>query len=283
MTSKKIDALHRLADAPYGPHAEYLRRKQEFHARMLNGGPNLTWARAWVVAEQPTRERADAGRSARSLSEISRTLSAVRQSVKHELVMVMAYYVPGKRGVEVLSELTARGVKVRVLTNSLASTDLLPVFVGYSRYRESLLASGVDLYEYRADAQRPAPNGHVMRPENTDSALHAKVIVYDRRFVWIGSANSGPRSRRLNTEVGFLIESAPLAERVLKAIERDFAPGQSWRLELEYDASAGASRLAWIGERDGKSVHLYEEPDASVSRQLGVMFYSLVPGLEDHL
>ncbi|MDH3287683.1 MAG: phospholipase D family protein [Betaproteobacteria bacterium] len=282
-SSRTLDALHRLAEAQHGPHAEYLRRKPEFLQRMLSGAPELIWASGRVVAERPVRERPERHRSARSLSEISRTLSVVRQSVKNDLAMVMAYYVPGKRGVEVLSELTDRGVRVRVLTNSLASTDVLAVYVGYSRHRVALLEAGVELYEYRADAQRPARAGHVMRPGSTDSALHAKVIVYDRRVVWIGSANSDPRSRRLNTEVGFLIESEPLAERVLKGLERDFSPVHSWRLAMDLDPGSGESQIVWMGERDGEHLRLHQEPGGRLLRQLGVLFYSLLPGLEDHL
>ncbi|MGH8649160.1 MAG: phospholipase D-like domain-containing protein, partial [Burkholderiales bacterium] len=114
------------------------------------------------------------------------------------------------------------------------------------------------------------------------SALHAKVIIYDRRIVWIGSANSDPRSRRLNTEVGFLIESNELAERVLKGLQSDFSPRHSWRLTLDSEPSAG-TQIVWSGEQDGKPLRMHQEPGAGVLRQLGVLFYSLLPGLEDHL
>jgi cardiolipin synthase C len=84
----KLNALHRLAESTHGPHAEYLRRQSEFRTRLLTDPRDLIWASGQVVAEKPVRERPDPGRSARSLSEISRTLSAVRQTVKHDLTMV---------------------------------------------------------------------------------------------------------------------------------------------------------------------------------------------------
>jgi cardiolipin synthase C len=280
---QQLAGLHQLASAERGPYAEYAQRKAFFVGRLLKGDPEMVWAKGTAVVEAPVRELPNQERSARSLSEISKTLAIERQGVKNELVMVMAYYVPGARGVEVMSELRRRGVRVRVLTNSLASTDLLAVHAGYSRYRVALLAAGVELHEYRPDAPRPAREGHLMRDGGSDSALHAKVIVYDRRLVWIGSANSDPRSRRLNTEGGFLIESAPLAERLLARIEDDLSFQHSWRLALENEEGSGEKRITWSGIQNGQLVRMREEPGADLARRLGAWFYSLVPGLEELL
>jgi len=122
-----------------------------------------------------------------------------------------------------------------------------------------------------------------MRHGDSDSALHTKVIVYDRRLIWVGSANSDPRSRRLNTEGGFLIESAPLAERLLARIEDDFSLQHSWRLALESGQGSGEKQIVWSGMQNGLLVRLHEEPGADFMRRLRAWFYSLVPGLEDQL
>ena len=280
---RERDELRRFAAEPQGPHAQYERRKQEFTERLLKGAADLVWADAVAIAEQPVRGVPDPAKGARSLSEISRTLSDMRRTAQKEVVMVMAYYVPGKRGVELMSELVARGVKVRILTNSLASTDVVAVHAGYATYRPALLAAGVELHEFRVDAERPAPQDHVMRRGSTESALHAKVIVYDRRFVWIGSANADHRSRRLNTEAGLLIESEELAQRLLKGLERDFSPRQSWRLVLESGQDRNAGGIVWTGEVDGKEVRLTEEPGAGWARGLEYWFYSILPGIENLL
>jgi putative cardiolipin synthase len=275
--ARRLAEIRSLAQAAHGPRAEYAERKQVHVDRLLKGDPDMVWAKGTVVAEAPVRE-ADDARPARSLSEVSRTLAIEREGVKNELVMVMAYYVPGTRGVEVMSELARRGVRVRILTNSLASTDIMAVHAGYSRYRAALLAAGVELHEYRPDAQRPAREGHLMRVGDSESALHAKVIVYDRRLVWIGSANSDPRSRRLNTEGGFLIDSPALAERLLARFEDDFSFQHSWRLALE--GSEGEQRVAWTGMLNGELARLRDEPGADAARRLRAWFYSLIPGLE---
>lgn len=137
------------------------------------------------------------------------------------------------------------------------------------------------LYEYRADARRPEPAGHRLHLGRSDSALHAKIVVYDRRRLWVGSANFDPRSRHLNTEIGVMIDSPPLAEVVLNGIAPDFAPSRSWRLEANPGAATGP--VAWVGEKDGAVVRLETEPDADLWRGLKTLFYSMLPGIEELL
>lgn len=262
-----------------GPPREYLERKQEYVHRILSGD-SMTWASGRAIGEPPVRQAADA---AKPSSEVARAMAIARQECSQEVVYEAAYFVPGMRGVEVLAALAARGVRVRVLTNSLAATDVIAVHAGYAPYREALIAGGVELYEYRPDADRPTPaSGHRVRIGRSESALHAKIAIYDRKLVWVGSANFDPRSRRLNTEAGLLIESPLLAERLLTGIERDFSPVHSWRLTLEAEGDS-PRQLTWAGERDGKPLRLRSEPDAGFWRSLRVGLYSLIPGLEDLL
>ena len=274
-----FDRLRAEAAAGRGPYAEYGQRKPDFVRRLL-AGEGMIWARGRAIAEPPVRQREG---EAKPSAEIARALAIARQNARKEVTYAVAYFVPGERGVQLLSELAGRGVRVRVLTNSLAATDVVAVHAGYSKYREGLLAGGVELYEYRSDARRPEPGGHRLRLGRSGSALHAKVVVHDRRLVWVGSANFDPRSRRLNTEAGLLIESEELAERLLSSIEWDFSPRNSWQLGLEKDPQGGSRRLTWNGERDGKIVNLAQEPDAGLLRHLGVLFYSILPGVEDLL
>ena len=274
-----FDRLRAEAAAGRGPYAEYGQRKPDFLRRLL-AGEGMIWAKGRAIAEPPVRQREG---EAKPSAEIARALAIARQNARKEVTYAVAYFVPGERGVQLLSELAGRGVRVRVLTNSLAATDVVAVHAGYAKYREGLLAGGVELYEYRSDARRPEPGGHRLRLGSSGSALHAKVVVHDRRLVWVGSANFDPRSRRLNTEAGLLIESEELAERLLSSIEWDFSPRNSWQLGLEKDPQGGSRRLTWNGERDGKIVNLAQEPDAGLLRHLGVLFYSILPGVEDLL
>ena len=268
-----IRELQSRANVDIGPNAEYRKRKAEFERRLLKGQAELIWARSTALAEPPIRQKPG---ELKPSSEIGRALAIARQSTTKEMVIETAYFVPGERGVEVLSELVRRGVRVRVLTNSLASTDVVPVHAGYARYREALLAAGVELHEYRVDAPRPSAPTQLLRLGRSESALHAKAIVYDRRLVWIGSANLDPRSRRLNTENGFLIESEELAERVLKTIERDFTGENSWRVTLEADPQTHQKRLHWHSVQDGQPVRLDREPGVGAWRLFSVILYSLL-------
>jgi putative cardiolipin synthase len=278
--AERLGELRRFGEARLGPHVEYGKRRDEFMRRLKGEGADLVWAPGRAVAEPPVRLKPG---EARPSAEVARALALVRQAAKSEMAMEVAYFIPGDRGVEVLSELTRRGMKVRILTNSLASTDVIAVHSGYARYREALLAAGVDLHEYRIDASRPAPKQQLLRPYDSQSALHAKFVVYDRRMVWVGSANFDLRSRRINTEDGMLIESEALAGRVLAGMERDFTPEESWKLELETDAATGAKRIVWNGVEDGKPVRHTREPGAGFVRTLEMYLFSILPGLEEIL
>ena len=273
-------ALRAQALAETGAFAEYRRRKPEIVRQLLSEADSMVWAPGRALAEPPVRKETGASKSS---SVIAKALAIARQNTQSEITYEVAYFVPGKRGVEVMQDLQSRGVKVHILTNSLASTDVIPVHAGYAPYRDALVAAGVDLHEYRTDATRPEPQGHRMRMGSSASALHAKVVVHDRKLIWVGSANFDPRSRHLNTETGLLIESPVLAERVLAGMERDFQPQYSWKLELESAPGTLTPQLIWTGERGGKPVVFHDDPDAGLWRTMGVWFYSLLPGLEDLL
>ncbi len=269
------EELHPFVGEQSGPFAEYLRRKDEVRSRLLTPDSGFIWARSTAVAEPPLRQAEGAEKAS---NEVARTLAIQRQAVKNHYIMETAYFVPGERGVTLLDEIVKRGARVQILTNSLATTDVPAVHAGYARYREALVASGIELHQYRGDSARPVPSGSRMRLGSSASALHTKVIVHDGRMVWIGSANFDPRSRRLNTETGLLIDSEALATQVLASFRQDFSARQSWKLVLEGEPR----RLVWVGEENGRLVRHESEPRASFLRQLGVLFFSILP-IEDLL
>jgi len=124
-------------------------------------------------------------------------------------------------------------VNVRILTNSLASTDVTIVQAAYAKYRDTLLDRGIRLYELRPDAE--SKKLHVASPVLTSKlSLHAKVVVFDKEKVFVGTLNLDPRSIVLNTEVGILVHSPELARKITEDLEVDFQAQNSWRLELEH-------------------------------------------------
>jgi putative cardiolipin synthase len=153
-------------------------------------------------------------------------------TAKQELLITNAYIIPDEKFLERLADLVKRGVKVRILTNSLATHDVPAVNSHYKQWREPLLKAGIDLYEMRPDAS--------IRQEIADRApvtsgfmgLHTKAIVVDRERAFIGSMNLDPRSIQINSEMGVIIDSPELAEKLAAVMLRDMAPENSWRVVL---------------------------------------------------
>ncbi len=124
-----------------------------------------------------------------------------------ELDLVSPYFVPGKFGTEALVALARRGVRVRILTNSLAGTDEVSVHSGYARRRKDLLQAGVQLFEIKPTAAPILKRGEEIGKHST-AGLHAKTFAVDQRRMFVGSFNFDPRSAKLNTEMGLVIDSA---------------------------------------------------------------------------
>ena len=133
--------------------------------------------------------------------------------------------------------LNERNVRVRVLTNSLASNDMLPAHSGYAKTRRRLLENGMELYELRPDTDAFRP-GWSLRSGQSQAALHTKAMVFDGEAVFIGSFNLDPRSAVINTEAGFYIESAALADRLTDYMATGVVPANSYRVRL--DAQGGS-------------------------------------------
>ena len=191
------------------------------------------------------------------LIELLRSVVAV---TRRELLLVSPYFVPGDRGVEAICALQARGVRVRVLTNSLASTDVPVVHAGYARKRPALLACGVELFELK-----PGPKGE-RRGLSSGASLHAKAVVADRQVAILGSMNLDPRSRRVNTEIALRLDSAELGAQLGALFDEAVRPESVYRPVLEADGDE--PRLHWLSTDDGRPVRHRHEPAASLWRHL---------------
>jgi phosphatidylserine/phosphatidylglycerophosphate/cardiolipin synthase-like enzyme len=157
--------------------------------------------------------------------------------------------------------LARRGVKMRVLTNSLATTDAPVVHIGYAHYREALLALGVEINELR-------PYLHTRRNlvgafGSSQASLHAKVVVVDGSTAIVGSMNMDPRSQKLNTEMGVLVHS-PLIAQQLAQVYDEVCAGSTYRLSLAEDQT-----LRWT-DTGSNGVITTHEPEASLWLRLGV-------------
>jgi putative cardiolipin synthase len=143
---------------------------------------------------------------------------------------------------------------VKLLTNSLEATDVPAVHGGYAPYRRALLEHGVQLFELRRQPGAPSPARLSFHGSSSDSSLHTKAIVFDRRKTFIGSFNFDPRSVLWNTEVGVLVDSPELAEYTRELAQQGMAPALSYQVKLVGD------KLVWATEDNGQRHMLTSEP-----------------------
>ncbi len=263
----------RVASHRDSPYLERL-RNSPLGKKLRQGHIDFTLAGARVVADDPDKllkSTRDAG--SRMMNELAPYLSAARE----ELIVISPYFVPGRRGVEFFRKLRKRGVRVRVLTNSLASTDVSVVHAGYSRYRRALLRMGVELWELNRITPRKARKkfreGKVGKAK---TSLHAKAFVVDRKTLFIGSMNFDARSVVQNTEIGMVIDSPELARRVAAAFDK-LAPQAAFRLELVKDKNTGIEKIRWRGREEGRPVTYDSEPHAGLLRRLGIFLIRWLP------
>lgn len=152
---------------------------------------------------------------------------------ERELLIMNAYVIPSEKVITFMQELTDRGVKTRLLTNSLASHDVPAVNSHYEPWRDDFIRAGIDLYELRSDPAIASSVVDVPPVQSEFTGLHSKTAVVDRRYVFIGSMNFDPRSARINTEMGAFVDSPALAEDMAAIIERDMAPDNAWHVQLD--------------------------------------------------
>ncbi len=223
-----------------------------------------TWGRGRVIWDPP--EKMD---PTQAIDLLGKQIQALGRGCGKELIIVSSYFVPGAVGTKRLTDLARSGVRVRVLTNSLASTDVPAVHGGYRRYRRELLEAGVELYELKPEAA-PRTRGDWKAPSSRAS-LHAKTFVFDEQAVFIGSFNADPRSVNLNTEMGLLADSPELARQVRALFEQAIQPQASYRVTL------GSIGLEWHCTQKGKPKVYRSEPRASWWRKFTAGFVGALP------
>jgi cardiolipin synthase C len=233
----------------------------------------------WGVAELLVDPPEKIDESRRAASPLLGRLYALWRGATREVLVESAYLVPLKEGADLMAERAHAGVRVRILTNSLASTDVLPVPAAYAKRRRELLAAGVELFEFQADARRRAGERRYFRRRASGSSLHSKVMVIDRELTWVGSFNIDPRSALINTELAVVVQSASLAAATAQMIEADVSPDRAWRLSLDPPGSR-TGRLRWTGKHDGQMLTVASEPGASVLQRLLAGTIRWLPGID---
>ncbi len=226
------------------------------------GRVGLIWGTAIALADTPNKVMEAKGMLL--MNSVTYNVLDTMRSAQQEVVVSSPYLVPGKPGMAWLREMAGRKVKLQILTNSLASTDEPSVHIGYSMYRPEMLRLGIDLYEL-SSSRVMTNKRQSMLFGKSHARLHAKLVVIDRKTLFIGSMNLDPRSARINTEMGLIIQSPQLARELLRVIDIDKLQS-AYRVRL---APSGAC-CEWltVDEDFTNEMILTTEPDSSFSLRL---------------
>ena len=198
---------------------------------------------------------------------VAADLRTVIDTAEQEVILVSPYFIPGREGMDWLRGLRERGVRVRVLTNSLDATDVPAVHGAYANYRHRLLQAGIELYELKPSS----PGRKSALRGSSKASLHTKAVIVDGRVAFVGSFNLDPRSTWINTEMGALVDDARFAEIVRANIERSLLPEHSYQLSLE------EGKLVWSDVQDGQPRRQYHEPTSSWSRRFIAALARVLP------
>ncbi|MGH7927682.1 MAG: phospholipase D family protein, partial [Candidatus Binatia bacterium] len=243
-------------------------RNSAFARELVEGRLGLEWAATRMVSDDPAKGLGLAAPEAL----VPQKLKEIIGEPVAEVDLVAPYFVPGITGVDAFVALAKRGVKIRVLTNSLeATTALAAVHAFYAKRRKPLLENGIRLYELRrlspvVEAEQNAgPSG------SSSSSLHAKTFSVDRARVFIGSFHFDPRSAELNTELGFVIDSPALAQQIRTALD-SWIPADAYEVRL-----SDTGDLYWVERQEGEWVRYDTEPGTSFWQRTWVGFLSLLP------
>jgi phosphatidylserine/phosphatidylglycerophosphate/cardiolipin synthase-like enzyme len=230
-----------------------------FHSIQQSG--NLIWVDSVkFVSDDPGKNDGSEGLGGGGAST-NELIQLVNQA-KVSLDIQSPYLIAGDAGIKIFKNAVGRGVKIRIMTNSLASTDNVEAFSGYQREREKLLKAGVRIFEFKPDAaERYRIMTGALQKEIEYApifGLHAKSMVVDGAVAVIGTFNLDPRSANLNTECFAVIHSIPIAQSVLGGMEEEFKPENSWETTLEYnpdsEVSVGKSIKTWTRKIIPKSI-----------------------------
>ena len=255
------------ADPESTAYVEILQRTRLIQ-ELVAGKLPLEWTSARLVRDDPAKTLDTTART--DILLLSDLIPAIgKPSTAFDLVS--PYFVPGDSGTAWLIQEARQGVRVRVLTNSLAATDVGAVHAGYIKRRCELLQAGVHMYEL----EPTGPPGDTKRSGIGSSSavqLHAKTLALDEERIFVGSFNFDQRSARLNTEMGLVIQSAALARQLSKAFETE-VPRRAYEVRLTADGHCAE----WIQHTGSGEVRYDADPGTSAARRAWIRFLSVLP------
>jgi phosphatidylserine/phosphatidylglycerophosphate/cardiolipin synthase-like enzyme len=228
-----------------------------FSAQLASGRFHLLPVSAATTLADPP-DKAALGRTSKEIETVATRFLMRLDEANREVIVLSPYFVPDERTRAKLRDVRARGVEVRIVTNSLAVSDEPLTLIGLERHQRELLMAGVDLYELSAEQAKLDSYLRSLLGSSI-GRLHAKLALVDRHIVYIGSLNLDPRSAHINTELGVRIESPAIASMLFSAFRIEEAAGVV-RVRLAPDGKT----LTWSALDEHMQEHtLDHEPDGS--------------------
>jgi cardiolipin synthase C len=254
---------------------EKLASGEPLSALLANTAP-LSWAAAELASDSPDKKRVAEGDRTGSL--MFTLVAKAIQETQTELLMVTPYLVPSSGELKLLGESGAPQRRVRILTTSLEATNDPLAQAGYMHFRVPLLQAGVELFELRTHPESTRGSGQSAKiTRNGTYGLHAKLLVFDRNAIFVGSMNYDERSRWLNTELGLIIRSPELAAQTTQRFQAMTQPASAYSVTLQPADSRASPQLLWSTEEQGKPVSYHIEPARSSWQKFEVRALSLLP------
>ncbi len=250
-------------------------RQSDLTKKIIDKQIPFVWANARLFYDLPEKL---CDSSAKKTIHFGPEVMSYFDLVKNELLIATPYFVPGNSGTDWLKNKHKQGVNIKILTNSLAATDVIAVHAGYKKYRRQLLEAGIHLSELKLTAKKFREKTNVFMKGISNSSLHAKYIIIDQQYVFIGSANIDPRSNNLNTEIGIMVDSRELAELTKNLFNKTASLENSYQLQID----PSSNKLKWITKEHTDELHFSTEPNAGLLRRFGVYILGLFP-IEDLL
>ena len=236
---------------------------------LLDRQLGFEWTTAQIVHDDPAKTLDTTGRTDVLLfPELVQMMGRPEKT----LDLVSPYFVPGAEGTAALVALAKRRVTVRILTNSLAASDEKSVHAGYAKRREDLLLAGVRLYELTPTAANASHESEARFGSSSSSGLHAKTFAVDHDRIFVGSFNFDQRSALLNTEMGLVIESPVLAQRLGVLFDAE-VPMAAYEVRLMPDGRT----LEWLEKTSSGEKRYDTDPGTSWFLRRKVDLLSILP------
>jgi putative cardiolipin synthase len=273
LVQARADLVQYLDEQKSSPYAEAL-QSSELMQKATFAELDFSWGEATLLYDAPSKAE---GTEVSAATHIGPHLLKVFDRAQQELIVISPYFVPGKKLTEYFGQLVDRGVRVRILTNSLASNDVSAVHAGYMRYRTDLLKNGVELYEFKPVDGEEEQVKHRSWAGSSKASLHTKLFGVDRKVLFVGSFNVDPRSVLHNTEMGVLFESHDLAGQLGDGFDNRLLQ-KAYRVQFRQEADEGDEQLTqldWVTEENGSEVRYHKEPETSFFQRFSAGFLSI--------